>query len=369
MSAFEDHGGRIDAAMAAWPDAPRPWLDLSTGINPRPWQPPAGLSIDHHALPGRTDLRALEAAAAASFGVEPDAVVAVPGSEIALRLLATLGIVRDRDADGAGARSGAAATCAPASPVAPDDEPSCAGPDPAGAAALPRPWRRAVPRYATHDAALPGAADWRAGDPWPTGGTLLLANPGNPDGRVYPPAMLIAAHARLAAGGGWLVMDEAFADAVPGASVAPMLGGRDGAILFRSFGKMFGLAGVRLGFVIAPPGVVAAMRARLGDWPVSATAIAFGTAAYRDTPWLARTRSAVAAQACALDAVLARHGLIASGDCPLFRLVTGCDAGAVFARLAAAGILVRPFAGQPGWLRFGLPGDEAAHARLDRALG
>ena len=143
--------------------------------------------------------------------------------------------------------------------------------------------------------------------------------------------------------------------------------GGERVVALRSFGKFFGLAGVRLGFVIAAPDILSRLRDWLGDWPVSAHAIAWGSAAYADRAWIAATRIALVERATALDAVLARHGLIAKGACPLFRMVETPDAPAIFRRLAAAGILVRPFADAPERLRFGVP-VAADLARLDEAL-
>jgi cobalamin biosynthetic protein CobC len=201
------------------------------------------------------------------------------------------------------------------------------------------------------------------------GGTIILANPNNPDGRIIPPTRLLAVARTLRDRGGWLIIDEAFADAVTDASVLPLAGEDDPVIVFRSFGKFFGLAGLRLGFVGAPAPQLSILRRQLGSWPVSTPAIATGTAAYRDARWIAATRAALAAAKLDLDKMLARHDLLALGDCPLFRLIETDDAAAIFERLARSGILVRPFDYAPRWLRFGLPADAAALDRLDQALG
>ncbi len=81
---FTYHGGRLEAARAAYGGGP--WLDLSTGINPHAWPGAATMAVDWRALPDETALAALEAAAAAWFGVAPALVCAVPGSEIGLRM-------------------------------------------------------------------------------------------------------------------------------------------------------------------------------------------------------------------------------------------------------------------------------------------
>jgi len=322
LRAWEIHGGRIDAAQAQFRDAPLPWLDLSTGINPLAWIGDA--AADLRALPSPVALAGLEAAAGKMFGARC-AVAALPGTEVGLRLLACLG--------------------------------------------LPGPMRHVAPSYASH--ARPGStaiAIEGLEEAAEAGGTILLANPNNPDGRVLTPARLVALARTLRASGGWLVVDEAFADALPEASTVPHLRPGDPVLVFRSFGKFFGLAGLRLGFLLGPEPQVAAMRGLLGSWPVSSMGIAIGTAAYADATWIGATRMAVQERAVALDTVLARHGLVAQGACPLFRLVE-TDADALFARLARAGILTRPFAYDPRWLRLGVPGDAQDLDRLDRALG
>ncbi|WP_246586767.1 aminotransferase class I/II-fold pyridoxal phosphate-dependent enzyme [Stakelama flava] len=323
---FSYHGGRMDAARRLYPHAPLPWLDLSTGINPLPWKPDAGLTIDHASLPDRQALAELEAAAAAHFGVAAERVAALPGSEMGLRMLPVLGL----------------------------PQPLCAvtpGYGTQGEVAA-----RRVPYGAVKEAAR-------------SGGTLLLANPNNPDGRVCDVARMLSFSRAKASAGGWLIVDEAFADAQPGISILSHLTDAAPVIVLRSFGKFFGLAGLRLGFVVAPPAILARVRAMTGDWPVSAEAIAWGTAAYRDARWIAATRQRLVSDADALDMLLARHGMTVRGECPLFRLAEHPAASdGLFDKLARRGILVRPFTCHPHWLRFGLPPDAAGFARLEAAL-
>lgn len=320
------HGGRLDDAARCFSNARLPWIDLSTGINPHAWPIERIAWPDLHGLPSGMALDGLCAAAAARFGTMRT-VAALPGSEIGLRLLPRL--------------------------------------DP------PRPWRVVAPGYRTHAAALPGARMIDADalvDEARHGGTILLANPNNPDGRLWSPTDLLAVARRLAREGGVLVVDEAFVDAVPDASVLPLLSPTDRVVVFRSFGKFYGLAGVRLGFVGGAPDLVTGIAAELGSWPVSTLAIVCGTAAYADAAWSVEMRDTLFRASEALDRVLSRHGLVARGDCPLFRLVETRDAADIFVRLARAGILVRPFDHSPQWLRFGLPADAGALARLDDAL-
>ena len=323
-SGFGRHGGRLGDAMRAYPDAPTPWLDLSTGINPRAWGPRDSIAVDAGPLPDVAALARLEASAARVFGTDPARVVAVPGSEVALRLLGPLG--------------------------------------------LPQPFTAVTPTYGTHRE-IASEEIARSGLAAPRAGTLVIANPNNPDGRTLPASVVYALALRQQTQGGWLVVDEAFADATSEVSVAFTPEDDPPLVVLRSFGKFFGLAGVRLGFLIAPPAIARRMRALLGDWPVSAHAIAWGTAAYEDWAWIAGMRGWLSGTAALLDTLLARHGLTAEGDCPLFRLIRHPEARTIFERLARAGILTRPFDHRADWLRFGLPGSEADFDRLDRALG
>ena len=321
---FRWHGGRLGDARAHYGAGAEPWIDLSTGINPQPWPAFADIMPDWHALPDPSALADLEAAAANHFGTEAAHVCALPGSEIGLRLLGKL---------------------------------------------LDRPGCHLIPSYRTHAAAFAQSIPLSMADETPPGTALLLANPNNPDGRLFPLARMQALLARQEARDDWLVVDEAFADCLPGTSMADQVAGGRRLIILRSFGKFFGLAGLRLGFMIAPPAIIAACRQMLGDWPLSAAAIDFGRAAYRDRGWIEQAIATLRDRAAQLDQLLARHGLAAQGDCPLFRLVETPDAATLFDKLARQAILTRPFEHQPHWLRFGLPADAAAMARLDAALG
>lgn len=312
------HGGGLEAAKRRF--GAGDWIDLSTGINPRPWPGTAGMDFDWQRLPDPQDLARLEAVAAAFFGVDPRHVCAVPGTEIGLRLAGSL--------IGGGAY-------------------------------------HVVPGYRTHGEMIAGstAIDWRGAQD--SSANLILANPNNPDGRAIPAERIGELLRRR---DGWLLVDEAFADAAPELSVAPAIDDAERLIVFRSFGKFFGLAGVRLGFVLGPQAIVAALRERLGAWPLSAAAIAIGMAAYADSDWIARARRRLPDEADVLDALLMRHGYRAIGSCPLFRLIETDDAAALFVRLARRAILTRPFAEQSRWLRIGLPADAAALGRLEAAL-
>ncbi|MDB5702603.1 MAG: threonine-phosphate decarboxylase [Sphingomonadales bacterium] len=321
MSDWSYHGGQLADAKVHFEQPTASWLDLSTGINPHAWPGVADLPIDWQRLPDVRALEALEAAAADCFGVDPAYVCAVPGTEIGLRMLGDV---------------------------------------------LPGPAAYLDPSYRTHADVFQGARPLPMADfATAQDATILLANPNNPDGSVIPTGQLID---RLRTSQQWLVIDEAFADANPELSLVHHAGDALRLVVFRSFGKFFGLAGVRLGFVIGPRRVVACYRDRLGSWPVSAAALAIGAAAYRDRNWIVAMQRTLATEAAALDAVLRGRGYEPVGACPLFRLIETDGATDLFEHLARRAILTRPFDYNPRWLRIGLPGDGEALARLDEAL-
>lgn len=332
---FAHHGGRLGVARSLFPDVPQPWVDLSTGINPRPYPAPRASQRARNRLPDPTELARLEALAAVAFGVDdPSRVVATAGSECALRLLPQLANLQAAVIVG--------------------------------------------PTYGSH------------ADAWTRSGALLqtiardevhahaqravcltIVNPNNPDGHLVARPQLLALHDMLIRHGGMLIVDEAFTDVTPEASVAADAGSAAAPrlVVLRSFGKFFGLAGLRLGFLVAAPALAAAVRGLVGEWPVSSDALAAGLAAYADRRWAERERAALRKSAQRLDELLMRGGFALAGGTSLFRLARAADARECFARLLAAGILVRPFDFDPGLLRFGLPRGREQWRRLAAALG
>ena len=320
-AALLGHGGRLGEARTAFPDAPTPWLDLSTGINPCPYPMPALGPEAWSRLPDPEALRSLERVAATAFGVEdPARVVAAAGSEALIRLLPRLLTAR-RIAVSAQTYGGHAGA-----------------------------WRAVGAEIMAEAEA---EADLR-----------VLVNPNNPDGQALSPAQVIDLPAAT------LIVDEAFVETEPALSVAALAGapGRERLIVLRSFGKFHGLAGVRLGFLIAEPVLAERVRRTLGDWPVSGPAIAAGLSAYADPGWAAQTRTRLADNAARLDSLLLTAGFEIVGGTSLFRLTRAADAPRRLDVLARAGILTRPFPWDETLIRFGLPGPQADWLRLSQAL-
>jgi len=189
---------------------------------------------------------------------------------------------------------------------------------------------------------------------------VIVVNPNNPDGRRYSPERLLAVAEAVAKRDGLSIVDEAFVDPTPELSLAPR-GGREGLVILRSFGKFFGIAGVRLGIALGPDRLVRAMGAALGPWAVSDPALTIAAAAYSDGDWVEAERKRLPVAAAELDRLLTDHGLRVIGGTSLFRLVETADAREGFERCAGGGAhprlrrrprlaALRPSA---GWSRFG----------------
>jgi cobalamin biosynthesis protein CobC len=201
---------------------------------------------------------------------------------------------------------------------------------------------------------------------------VVVVNPNNPDGRIVPPSRLLDAGARMAARGGALVVDEAFMDVLDPALSTASHAAEAGVIVLRSFGKSYGLAGLRLGFAIAPLPVARGLRDAFGPWAVSGPALRVGARALADASWLRGQAMRLNADAARMDALLSAFGFEILGGTPLFRLTRAQSAAGLFGELGAQGVLVRPFPQRSGWLRFGLPAPEhwdLLHRRMEQVFG
>jgi cobalamin biosynthetic protein CobC len=318
-----DHGGALDRAVARFGGARGAWIDLSTGINPWPYPVPVIPGEAWTRLPDEAALADLKAAARAFYGAPTDPVAA-PGSQALIQLLPRL---------------------------LPPTDVAVVGPTYAEHA---RCWALAGHRVEQIDTPVPAPI-------------LVLVNPNNPDGRCWSAAELGRLADRQAARGGLLVVDEAFGEVAPGLSTVPQAG-RPGLVVLRSFGKFFGLAGLRLGFAFGPAALMGQLATAFGPWAVAGPALTIGRAALMDTAWAAATRTRLAEAARTLDGILSVTGLEPVGGTDLYRLVRVPNAAHLADRLGRHHILVRRFDDRRDALRFGLPPDDAARARLRAAL-
>lgn len=303
---MRDHGGNIEAARAAFGGAD--WVDLSTGINRVPY--PVAVSAEAFtALPLASARAALMAAAREAYGTAAPMVV-LAGAQGAIQMVP--GVMR----------------------------PGLA--------------RVVGPTYNEHAASL-AAQGWqvqtvaRLEDL--AGADLgIVVNPNNPDGRMWARDEILYLRGKVEI----LVVDESFADPVPQVSVAGCAG--PGLMVLRSFGKFYGLAGLRLGFALGEDRLIERMAELAGPWPVSGPALEVGARALADRAWQAATTARLAGEAPRLDAIAAGWGWDLVGGTHLFRTYESGDAPAAQTMLARRGVWSRIFPWSPGWIRLGLPG-------------
>lgn len=325
------HGGRLRTAAAQFGRPLADWLDLSTGINPHGWPVPPLPPEVWARLPEADD--GLETAAAAYYAAA--GALPLAGSQAGIQLLPTL------------------------------RPPGLVGIPEVGYREHAYAWHRAGHRVISLPDGDPGAwldtqsaADRLA--------ALIVINPNNPTGRCWPLATLLDWHAHLAAHGGWLIVDEAFMDVTPEASLLPYLD-RPGLVILRSLGKFFGLAGARVGFLYAEAALRESAAHALGPWTLSGPARWVARLALEDRAWQQAQRHALPLASARLAALLKQAGLTPTGGTALFQWVQTADAERLHRQLCAQGILTRLFT-QPSSLRFGLPGAAAAWTRLEQAL-
>lgn len=310
-----DHGGGIDAACLRYGGTRNDWVDLSTGINPNPY-PVADLAPDAWtALPDQAAMDRLMRAARQFWNV-PDGAMIVAASG-ASALIALMPFLTEQSS-----------------------------------VYIPQ------PTYNEHEAAF-GAQNRPRVDVARDAPVHVHVHPNNPDGRMITPEMVTAPALSI--------IDESFCDTCPQNSLVG-LAARPDVVVLKSFGKFWGLAGMRLGFAIARPEIAHRLADMLGPWAVSGPALQIGAEALEDHDWADQTRLQLEAAAQRLDALMAGHARRLIGGTSLFRSYEVEDAAALQARLASAHIWTRIFPYSTTWIRFGLPASEDHWARLEEAL-
>ncbi|MEL6582752.1 MAG: threonine-phosphate decarboxylase CobD [Pseudomonadota bacterium] len=318
------HGGDLDAAMARFGGAPEAWLDLSTGINPVPYPMPALPPEAVSRLPTTQDITALERTAAETYKTRAP-VLALAGAQAAIQLMPSL--------------------------------------------RTPGHARILAPTYSEHRIALeqagwqvaevPDPADLRGAD------LAVIVSPNNPDGRQFAPQDLL----QIAQSVSLLIVDESFVDTQPEHSICRHLTPETPNILaLRSFGKFYGLAGLRLGFAIGGTEAIAKLRRSAGPWQVSGPAIHAGRIALADRSWAETTRTRLVEDTTKLDSLATSQGWKLIGGTPLFRTYHTPNAADAQQSLAQSHVWSRIFPYSDHWLRLGLPGTQADWAQLTAAL-
>ena len=307
-----DHGGNLDAARARFGGVRQDWVDLSTGINPVPY-PVGDLDLaDWTALPDTSARQALITAARAFWRVPEGAeVLAAPGASALIAQMPRLA---------AGDRV----------EITP-------------------------PTYNEHAASFE-AAGWKVVNEQRADARVLV-HPNNPDGRFFEPSDF---------GDGLTIIDESFCDVLPERSHIAHASNPK-CIVIKSFGKFWGLAGLRLGFAIGHPDTIGALQTMLGPWAVSGPALKLGTAALQDADWADQTRERLNKDRARLDGLMQSADASILGGTSLFGLYEVDDAKAWQTRLARSHIWTRIFPYSDRLLRLGMPHPDR-WAQLEAAL-
>ncbi len=320
------HGGNLHQAAELYNIPLKNWMDLSTGINPRPWLPPEIPTSVWQRLPETDD--DLLPVAQQYYGC--DTILPIAGSQFAIQ---SLPYCRQRS------RIGIVSPC-----------------------------------YAEH-------AYW-----WEQAGhsvvtirldeidlfirgldVLLLINPNNPDTTQYASDDLLRWHQQLIKDKGWLIVDEAFIDSTPQASLLSQFKIiPEGLIVLRSIGKFFGLAGVRLGFIAAEADLLEQIARQQGPWAVSHPARWLGSLALADQQWHQQAREFLINQSESLQNSLSQY------FSNIYKTNYFCyfqhpDAKQIKHKLAQQGIWIRHFE-EPSSVRLGLPANHAEFRRLNETL-
>ncbi|MEN5426795.1 pyridoxal phosphate-dependent aminotransferase [Stenotrophomonas pennii] len=170
-------------------------------------------------------------------------------------------------------------------------------------------------------------------------GLIYVCNPNNPTGSITPRADLE-----------WLLenkpaatrvlLDEAYLQYSEQASLAGEVGKRDDLIVLRTFSKLYGMAGLRLGVAIAPPGRLAEL-ATLGDNPLPVPALAAGLASLRDPLLVAQRRLQNAQVRQATIAWLGKRGFASlPSEANCFMVDVGRDGAGLVAAMKAQGVVI-----------------------------
>jgi len=333
-----EHGGNITDAAAAYGIDLSEMIDLSTGISPRSYPVDSTMvsARDWRHLPQSADEINLIKAMRDAWGIDSAADIALaPGSSLLISLAARL-----------------------------RDHTEVMIPDPVYSE-HEKAWGEAGHRIQFYAAGTcPVLTD--------AAGVVIAVQPGNPMGDILPPEAWHGLIDDLARRDGLLIMDEAFIDLMPHHTIVGMAG-RKGLLILRSFGKFYGLAGLRLGAAVGHGDDIALLRRLLGPWSVSTPALRVGAMAIADQDWADGQRQWLREQMSALRQVLTKAGMIDRGGTDLYALMDVEkmeleNASGLHHHLAKQGIWTRIFDHHPRWMRFGLPANAEERQRLEQAL-
>jgi cobalamin biosynthesis protein CobC len=319
-----EHGGDLSQAVSDYNIPLENWLDLSTGINPDHYPIPPIPSALWQRLPNHSD----DLSEAALHYYNCQSALPAAGSQA---IIQTLPKLRKK--------------CKVAMPKVMYKEHAHA-------------WR-------SHGHTLQLFECRPDADALTHADVVLLCNPNNPTGQRFNKSELLSWHQQLIQRGAWLIVDEAFMDTTPEYSLAPHTDS-EGLFVLRSLGKFFGLAGARVGFLLAHPSYLAAVQELIGPWSLTGASRYIATQALLDHHWQDNTRKTLISNSQKLQKMLTLYGLPPIGGTTLFQYITTPQSVTIKNQLAQHGVWIRVF-NQPQAIRLGLP-PEDGWDKLDHAL-
>ena len=244
------HGGALHRASAEFAIKPEHWIDLSTGISPNSWPVPTLPEQVWRSLPDAED--DLLATAANYYGCHKSELLPISGSQFAIEQIPQL------------IKTGSVAVAI---------------------------WGYAEHSYRWQLAGhkLHWYSDYQQLEKLLSSGQVdsaVVINPNNPSTELFTQTQLLTLLGMLQTSRGNLLVDEAFMDSCAEHSLCNLLADQpcpEGLIILRSVGKFFGLAGIRLGFVIASENFIQCLEQQLSPWAVNHAARWIGQRALIDT--------------------------------------------------------------------------------------
>lgn len=308
------HGGNIDKAISIYGGKVNDWIDLSTGINPDCYPIPKFSNTDWRNLPTLTEIEKLESLIKSEFNTF-SSVMLTPGSQIAISLLPTLlkkqivGIIEPTYSDYFESFENAGFKVC-----------SCSN----------------IQELLKSKIAI-------------------IVNPNNPDGKNYDIKDLLLLSEKV----NLLIVDESFIEASNTSSIISYIKQKtNNIIVIKSFGKLYGLAGLRLGFVFSGEGFISKFKKIFSFWPVSKVSIKIASRAIKDKKWMINTQIKLKKKTIILDEIMKSINFKLIGGTNLFRLYSTPNSISSHRFLAKKFIWSRIFSYSRKWLRLGIPSDE-----------
>lgn len=320
------HGGQLQQVAKQYNNAPENWLDLSTGIAPFSYPIPEIPKKIYQALPQSSD----ELETAAKHYYDANNLLITNGSQAIIKLLPTLWREQNQHST---------------TVYLPEQ----------GYKEHALAWKTAGFTLCWYQDELPKISTIKDNS------VLVIINPNNPTGQLYNQSTMISYQKKLSTCGGLLVIDEAFIDVIkPSQSMTNSIRNYKNTLVLRSFGKFFGLAGIRIGFLIGEKAWLAKFSENLGPWQVNGPAQFIAQKALSDKCWQEEQQQNLKALSSRLRAILAENFpfeyIMTISGTDLFQTVyfkEGVNVESYYIALCQQGVYVR-LTDDKHALRFGL---------------